>query len=73
MAIKQSTHLLSCRDEQLQKTIKKLADIGYQLGDMGFVQGEVAEKAGLFVLTQTSDGGAALLNKKGFRPKDFGG
>ena len=35
--------------------------------------GRYAEKAGLFVLTQTSDGGAALLNKKGFRPKEFGG
>jgi hypothetical protein len=33
--------------------------------------GRYAEKAGLFVLTQTSDGGAALLNRKGFRPKEF--
>jgi UDP-GlcNAc3NAcA epimerase len=33
--------------------------------------GRNAEKAGLFVLTQTSDGGAALLNRKGFRPKEF--
>ena len=33
--------------------------------------GRYAEKAGLFVLTQTSDGGAALLNRKGFRPRDF--
>jgi predicted RNase H-like nuclease (RuvC/YqgF family) len=35
--------------------------------------GRYAEKAGLFVLTQSSDGGASLLNKKGFRPKEFGG
>ena len=33
--------------------------------------GRYAEKAGLFVLTQTSDGGATLLNRKGFRPKEF--
>jgi len=33
--------------------------------------GRYAEKAGLYVLTQTSDGGAALLNRKGFRPKEF--
>jgi hypothetical protein len=33
--------------------------------------GRYAEKAGLFVLTQTSDGGAALLNRKDFRPKEF--
>jgi len=33
--------------------------------------GRYAEKAGLYVLTQTDDGGAALMNKKGFRPKEF--
>ena len=33
--------------------------------------GRYAEKAGLFVLTQASDGGAALLNRKDFRPKEF--
>ena len=33
--------------------------------------GRYAEKMGLYVLTQTNDGGAALLNKKGFRPKEF--
>jgi hypothetical protein len=33
--------------------------------------GRYAEKAGLFVLTQANDGGAALLNKKGFKPKEF--
>jgi len=33
--------------------------------------GRYAEKAGLFVLTQTSDGGAALWNQKDFRPKEF--
>jgi len=30
-------------DKQLSKTIKKLDDIGRQLGDLGLVQGEVAE------------------------------
>jgi hypothetical protein len=35
--------------------------------------GRYAEEAGLFVLTQSSDGGASLFNKKGFRPKEFGG
>ena len=29
------------------------------------------KKAGVFVLTQSSDGGAALLNRKGFKPKEF--
>lgn len=33
--------------------------------------GRYAEKAGLFVLTQTSDGGAAILNRKGFKPREF--
>lgn len=33
--------------------------------------GRYAEKSGLFVLTQTSDGGAALMNRKNFRPKEF--
>ena len=30
-----------------------------------------AEKAGLYVLTQTSEGGAALVNRKKFRAKEF--
>ena len=30
-----------------------------------------AEKAGLYVLTQTSEGGAALINRKNFRAKEF--
>ena len=34
---------LNRTDEQLSKTIKKLDDIGRQLGDLGLVQGEVAE------------------------------
>ncbi len=33
--------------------------------------GRYAEKAGLYVLTQTDDGGAALLNRKDFKPKEF--
>jgi hypothetical protein len=33
--------------------------------------GRYAEKSGLFVLTQSSDGGATLMNRKNFRPKEF--
>ena len=33
--------------------------------------GRYAEKNGLFVLTQTCDGGAALMNREDFRPKEF--
>ena len=33
--------------------------------------GRYAEKNRLYVLTQSADGGASLLNKKGFRPKEF--
>ncbi|MEZ4524420.1 MAG: hypothetical protein R2941_00665 [Desulfobacterales bacterium] len=33
--------------------------------------GRYAEDAGLYVLTQTPDGGAALMNRKDFRPKEF--
>ena len=34
--------------------------------------GRYAEKAGLYVLTQTIEGGAALTNRKNFRAKQFG-
>ena len=33
--------------------------------------GRYAEKAGLYVLTQTDEGGATLLNREGFKPKTF--
>ena len=33
--------------------------------------GRYAEKAGLYVLTQTNEGGAALLNREDFKPKEF--
>jgi hypothetical protein len=33
--------------------------------------GRYAEKAGLYVLTQTDEGGAKLLNREGFEPKTF--
>jgi len=33
--------------------------------------GRYAEKSGLYVLTQTNDGGASLINRKGFQAKDF--
>ncbi len=33
--------------------------------------GRYAEKAGLYVLTKTSEGGAALANRKTFRAKEF--
>ena len=46
------------------------------LGGMGalVVKDDVscyAEKAGLYVLTQTSEDGAALTNRKNFRAKEF--
>jgi RecB family endonuclease NucS len=33
--------------------------------------GRYAKNAGLYVLTQTCDGGAAVLNRKGFVPREF--
>jgi len=33
--------------------------------------GRYAEKAGLYVLTQTDEGGATLLNREGFEPRTF--
>lgn len=33
--------------------------------------GKYAEKAGLYVLTQTDEGGATLLNREGFEPRAF--
>ena len=33
--------------------------------------GRYAEKAGLYVLTQTSEGGVAIANRKKFRAKEF--
>ena len=33
--------------------------------------GRYAEKSGLYVLTQTDEGGAALLNREGFQPRTF--
>jgi len=33
--------------------------------------GRYAEKAGLYVLTQTSEGGAGLINRENFRAKEF--
>ncbi|MFO7601401.1 MAG: hypothetical protein R6X27_16580 [Candidatus Desulfacyla sp.] len=33
--------------------------------------GRYAEKTGLHVLTQTDQGGAALLNREGFEPRMF--
>ncbi len=33
--------------------------------------GRYAEKAGLYVLTQTSEGGAALVNRQNFKAKEF--
>ena len=33
--------------------------------------GRYAEKAGLYVLTQTDEDGATLLNREGFEPRTF--
>ena len=62
-------------DEQLKRTDKKLETVTKQLGDMGLVVkdevGRYAEEAGLFVLTQTNEGGATLWNREDFTPKEF--
>lgn len=34
--------------------------------------GRYAERKGLYVLTQTDEGGATLLNRGNFKPKSFG-
>ena len=34
--------------------------------------GRYAERSGLYVLTQTDEGGAAILNRAGFKAKEFG-
>ena len=34
--------------------------------------GRYAEKSGLYVLTQTDEGGAAILNREGFKAREFG-
>jgi len=41
---KKTDEQLNRTDEQLTRTIRKLDDIGRQLGDLGLVQGEVAEE-----------------------------
>jgi septal ring factor EnvC (AmiA/AmiB activator) len=52
-------------DEQMRRTDAKLDRVGRQLAD------RYAEKAGLYVMTQTDEGGAALLNRDDFKPKEF--
>jgi septal ring factor EnvC (AmiA/AmiB activator) len=47
-------------DEQMRRTDAKVDRIGQQLGDLGLVQGEVAD-----------EGGATLLNREEFEPKTF--
>jgi septal ring factor EnvC (AmiA/AmiB activator) len=47
-------------DEQMRRTDAKLDRIGQQVGDLGLVQGEVAD-----------EGGATLLNREEFEPKTF--
>jgi len=61
-------------DEQMRRTDTKLDRIGKQLANLGLVKEDVrryAEKAGLYVMTQTDEGGAALLNRDDFEPKEF--
>ena len=69
-------------DRFTEKKLPKFKEIfpGYRgrrlFGGMGalVVKEDVsryAEKAGLYVLTQTSEGGAALINRKNFRAKEF--
>ena len=69
-------------DRFVEKKLPKFMEIFSEyrgrklLGGMGalVVKDDVsryAEKAGLYVLTQTSEGGAALVNRKNFRAKEF--
>jgi len=69
-------------DRFVEKKLPKFKEIFSEyrgrrlLGGMGalVVKDDVsryAEKAGLYVLTQTSEGGAALVNRKNFRAKEF--
>lgn len=69
-------------DEFMQKKLPRLKTILPEYRDSTVLAGigalvvkddvgRYAEKNGLFVLTQSSDGGAALLNRKDFRPKEF--
>jgi hypothetical protein len=47
-------------DEQMRRTDAKLDRIGQQLGDLGLIQGEVAD-----------EGGATLVTWEGFEPRTF--
>ena len=69
-------------DNFLEKKLPKFKNIFPEyrdrrlLGGMGALVvkdavGRYAEKAGLYVLTQTSEGGAALINRKNFLAKEF--
>ena len=61
-------------DDQMRRTDAKFDRIGKQLANLGLVKEDVrryAEKAGLYVMTQTDEGGAALLNRDDFEPKEF--
>ncbi|MDZ7696775.1 MAG: hypothetical protein U5R49_07600 [Deltaproteobacteria bacterium] len=68
-------------DKFVQKKLPRFKEIfpeyeKYQVvGGMGALVvkddvGRYAEKAGLYVLTQTDEGGATLLNREGFEPED---
>ncbi|MDZ7696766.1 MAG: hypothetical protein U5R49_07540 [Deltaproteobacteria bacterium] len=69
-------------DKFVQKKLPRFKEIfpeyeKYQVvGGMGALVvkddvGRYAEKAGLYVLTQTDEGGATLLNREGFEPRTF--
>ena len=69
-------------DKFLEKKLPRFKELfpeyeKYQvIGGMGALVvkddvGRYAEKAGLYVLTQTDEGGAALLNREGFEPRTF--
>ncbi|MGD9578279.1 MAG: hypothetical protein AB7Y74_08510 [Syntrophorhabdus sp.] len=69
-------------DKFLEKKLPRFKELfpeyeKYQvIGGMGALVvkddvGRYAEKAGLYVLTQTDEGGAALLNREGFKPRTF--
>jgi hypothetical protein len=69
-------------DEFLRRKLPRFKDLFPEYADRDLLAGvgalvvkdevgRYAEEAGLYVMTQTTDGGATLLNRKGFKPKVF--
>jgi hypothetical protein len=69
-------------DKFVEKKLPRFKELFPEYGDRRVIAGmgalvvkddvgRYAEKAGLYVLTQTEEGGAALLNRKGFKAREF--